>query len=122
MKTLKESSESNMINTIKESTYKPWPLLYKPRYKCSVQEAYYSQFNGIGYGAPVPISEFKIFQPIYLLPYKRSFRGKGDYCVNKIFLSGLLRLNKTILPINISSNKQKTIKFRGEVIMYENFG
>lgn len=114
MKTLKELSESNMINTIKESTYKPQPLLYKPRYKCSVQDAYYIQFDGIGYGTPMPISEFKIFQPIYLLPYKCSFRGKGDYCVNKIFFGGLLRLNKTILPINISSNKQKTIKFRGD--------
>ena len=115
MKTLKELSESNMINTIKESTYKPWPLLYKSRYKCSVQEAYYTTFDdGIGHGRPMPISEFKIFQPICLLPYKCSFRGKGDYCVNKIFLGGLLRLNKTILPINISSNKQKTIKFRGD--------
>lgn len=114
MKTLKELAECNTVDTIKESTYKPWPLLYKPRYKCSVQETYYSKFDGIGYGTPMSISEFKIFQPIRLLPYKCSFRNKGNYCVNKIFLGGLLRLNKTILPINISSNKQKTIKFRGD--------
>ncbi len=93
MKTLKELAEYNNIDTIKKSANKLWPLIYKPGYK---------------------ISEFKIFQSIYLLPYKCSFRGKGNYCVNKVFLGGLLIDDKTILPINISSNKQKTIKFRGD--------
>jgi hypothetical protein len=115
MKTLKKLAECNNTDTIKNLTYKLWPLIYKSRYKCSVQEAYYTTFDdGIGYGRPMPISEFKIFQPIHLLPYKCSFRNKGEYCANKVFLGGLLKDNKTILPISILSNKQKTIKFRGD--------
>ena len=98
MKTLKELAEYNNTDTIKKSSYKLWPLIYKSIYKCSIQEAYYTTFDE------------------HLLPYKRSFRNKGEYCVNKVFLSGLLKDNKTILPINISSSKQKTIKFRGDNI------
>lgn len=117
MKTLKELAKYNNTDTIKKSAYKLWPLIYKSRYKCSVQEAYYTAFDDdIGYGRPMSISEFKIFQPIHLLPCKRSFRNKGEYCANKVFLGGLLTDNKTILPIKISSNKQKTIKFRGNNI------
>lgn len=45
MKTLKKLAECNNTDTIKNLTYKLWPLIYKSRYKCSVQEAYYTTFD-----------------------------------------------------------------------------
>lgn len=111
MKTLKELSERNAVDTIKEYTYKPWPLPYKIKYKCSVQDAYYNQFgDGIGYGPPMSMSESKMLIPIYQLPYRHLFK----YCCDKIFINGFLKHNKTIYPINTLHNKQKSLKYRGD--------